>query len=116
MYVPHLWYYDLLLFVKDQELPRQSVSNIQDNHSEIENEEDLQLEETGDDVTESLESDPTSIQSSSISRPCSSREVRVNTAHSNGSTQSSSATNIENQKQNKRKSKFDEQKADEMSL
>lgn len=29
VYVPTLWYYDLLLFVKDQEIPRKSVTNIQ---------------------------------------------------------------------------------------
>ncbi|CAH1107449.1 unnamed protein product [Psylliodes chrysocephalus] len=53
VYVPHLWYFELLLFVKDHETPRQSVNNIEDvgnesesdnRHSEIENEEDLELE------------------------------------------------------------------------
>jgi len=34
LYVTHLWYYDLLLFCKDQEVPRKSVSNIEDRVSE----------------------------------------------------------------------------------
>lgn len=28
IYIPHLWYYDLLLFLKDQDMPRSSVSNV----------------------------------------------------------------------------------------
>lgn len=44
IYVTHLWYYDLLLFTKDQEMPRSSVSNIEnvdigdDENKENENE------------------------------------------------------------------------------
>jgi hypothetical protein len=30
IYTPTLWYYDLLLFTKDQELPTESVSNMDD--------------------------------------------------------------------------------------
>ncbi|KAF6209213.1 hypothetical protein GE061_014958 [Apolygus lucorum] len=30
VYVPHLWYYELLHFLKDQEIPRQTTSNIED--------------------------------------------------------------------------------------
>lgn len=31
LYVTHLWYYDLLLFTKDQEIPRKSVTNLDEN-------------------------------------------------------------------------------------
>lgn len=31
IYATHLWYYDLLLFTKDQEMPRESVSNLVEN-------------------------------------------------------------------------------------
>lgn len=37
VYKPHLWYYDQLLFLADQEAPRESVSNIEDDtsHSQV---------------------------------------------------------------------------------
>lgn len=35
IYVTHLWYYDLLLFCKDQEVPRISVSNTDDQETEL---------------------------------------------------------------------------------
>lgn len=31
IYTTHLWYYDLLLFTKDQKMPWESVSNLDDN-------------------------------------------------------------------------------------
>lgn len=36
VYVPHLWYFDLLSFFRDQETPRTSVSNMDDdNESQV---------------------------------------------------------------------------------
>lgn len=37
LYVPHLWYYEHLLFLTDHEMPRESVSNIDDttSHSQV---------------------------------------------------------------------------------
>lgn len=40
VYVPHLWYYELLLFLTDQETPRPGVSNIEDENSHTDKEED----------------------------------------------------------------------------
>ncbi|XP_068202902.1 uncharacterized protein [Palaemon carinicauda] len=37
VYVPKLWYYDLLLFTADQEIPRDSTSNLQDEQTQQEN-------------------------------------------------------------------------------
>ncbi|KAK9685929.1 Alcohol dehydrogenase transcription factor Myb/SANT-like [Popillia japonica] len=36
IFVPTLWYYDLLLFVRDQDIPQKSISNVSDesNHEE----------------------------------------------------------------------------------
>ncbi len=48
IYSTHLWYYDLLLFTKDQEVPRASVSNLTDEEmekEEMENEENSEDEE-----------------------------------------------------------------------
>lgn len=33
-YVPHLWYYNLLTFLTDQETPREGVSNIEEDRSD----------------------------------------------------------------------------------
>ncbi|KAJ8928817.1 hypothetical protein NQ314_018561 [Rhamnusium bicolor] len=30
IYVPHLWYYDLMNFIRDQEIPNSTQSNIED--------------------------------------------------------------------------------------
>lgn len=47
IYVPSLWYYDLLLFVRDQDNPRDSVSNIDGDGEDI-IEDQSQNEEGGD--------------------------------------------------------------------
>lgn len=59
IYVPSLWYYDLLLFTKDQETPTDSISNLNDTE-ETDNFIDT-LEEQNlspEDVTQSEESQP----------------------------------------------------------
>jgi hypothetical protein len=38
LYHPHLWYYDLLLFLQDHDIPRTSKSNIVEEYSESLNE------------------------------------------------------------------------------
>ncbi|XP_031335792.1 uncharacterized protein LOC116165467 [Photinus pyralis] len=45
VYVPNLWYYELLLFIKDQELPRQSVTNIEVNCDNEENASEIFMEQ-----------------------------------------------------------------------
>lgn len=35
LYTPHLWYFDLLKFLYDQEIPRPSVSNINEDENEV---------------------------------------------------------------------------------
>lgn len=42
VYVPSLWYYDLLLFLRDQDIPRQSTSNILDDNDERSSDEETQ--------------------------------------------------------------------------
>ncbi|XP_050303002.1 uncharacterized protein LOC126740877 [Anthonomus grandis grandis] len=35
VYVPHLWYFDLLNFIRDQEIPRKTQTNVEDEESEL---------------------------------------------------------------------------------
>ncbi|CAH1978382.1 unnamed protein product [Acanthoscelides obtectus] len=77
VYVPSLWYYELLLFLKDQEIPRQSVSNIESEEEVHEDVEDTQMideeeneREAGDAVSEQTEMEAHSEHSmASTSRP-----------------------------------------------
>ncbi|XP_050304136.1 uncharacterized protein LOC126741649 [Anthonomus grandis grandis] len=36
VYVPHLWYFDLLIFIRDQEIPRKTQTNVEDEDEESE--------------------------------------------------------------------------------
>jgi hypothetical protein len=44
IYIPSLWYYELLLFTRDQELPTESLSNIDDSETQF-GEESIDVEE-----------------------------------------------------------------------
>ena len=44
IYVPTLWYYDLLLFTKDQDIPSASVSNIEEETSPLDSAEAMRDE------------------------------------------------------------------------
>lgn len=53
IYVPTLWYYDLLLFTKDQEIPTDSISNLGENECPVMNE---QLDDNeSNDITDNTE-------------------------------------------------------------
>jgi len=58
IYVPTLWYYDLLLFTKDQEIPTDSISNLGENECPVMNEPMLDDDESNDitDYTEPINS------------------------------------------------------------
>ncbi|KAJ8971541.1 hypothetical protein NQ317_014973 [Molorchus minor] len=109
VYVPHLWYYDLLLFGRDQEIPRQSVSNIEDPReenyetqtSEIENE-DVPFEEIAYDIEERSISSAAETQPSSNSRPSTSQENRT------------PCSSDKNREKRKRKGKCDIQQTDDI--
>ncbi|KAI4467816.1 hypothetical protein MML48_2g00009272 [Holotrichia oblita] len=46
-YEPHLWYFDLLLFTSDQELPRGRKDNLgDDSEKEMETDNDVEKENT----------------------------------------------------------------------
>lgn len=48
IYISHLWYYDLLLFCKDQEIPRASVCNIDSQETEQPRESDQENDDEGE--------------------------------------------------------------------
>lgn len=48
IYITHLWYYDLLLFCKDQEIPRASVCNIDSQETEQPRESDQENDDEGE--------------------------------------------------------------------
>lgn len=54
IYVPTLWYYDLLLFTKDQEIPTDSISNLCENECPVMNEPMLDDDESND-ITDNTE-------------------------------------------------------------
>jgi len=54
IYVPTLWYYDLLLFTKDQEIPTDSISNLGENECPVMNEPMLDDDESND-ITDNTE-------------------------------------------------------------
>ncbi|KAL4090218.1 hypothetical protein QTP88_025117 [Uroleucon formosanum] len=54
IYVPTLWYYDLLLFTKDQERPTDSISNLSENECPVMNEPMLDDDESND-ITDNTE-------------------------------------------------------------
>lgn len=58
IYTPTLWYYDLLLFTKDQEIPTDSISNLGENECPVMNEPMLDDDESNDitDITEPINS------------------------------------------------------------
>ncbi|KAL4141786.1 hypothetical protein QTP88_004357 [Uroleucon formosanum] len=51
---PTLWYYDLLLFTKDQEIPTDSISNLSENECPVMNEPMLDDDESND-ITDNIE-------------------------------------------------------------
>jgi len=54
IYVPTLWYYDLLLFTQDQEIPTDSISNLGENECPVMNEPMLDDDESND-ITDNTE-------------------------------------------------------------
>ncbi|GLV46160.1 hypothetical protein CBL_02876 [Carabus blaptoides fortunei] len=110
IYEPHLWYYDLLLFTKDQEMPRQSVSNFVENREgesgseqgTDDGEKTQEIEHVDDDV-ESVISPP--IRCMSRSSVHSDRNQSINSPSSTPATSKCS--------KRKRKTRVDEQ-ADEV--
>ncbi|XP_074027710.1 uncharacterized protein [Leptinotarsa decemlineata] len=114
VYVTHLWYYDLLLFTNDQEMPRESVSNLdenRENESGSEREADDESEHTQgmEHIDEDVES-PMNPPARCLSRSSVPRDLNQNISSPSTSATSSAAT----RKSSKRKCQTKVDEADEV--
>ncbi|XP_068225256.1 uncharacterized protein [Palaemon carinicauda] len=89
VYVPKLWYFDLLLFTADQETPRESTSNLQDQQNQ-----DSQEKPADPKGDEEISSDTAGESTPEPSRPSSACLEISGTAENSGAAASSFKTHV----------------------